>query len=209
MPEITTRHDSKEYLQGVTRRMTPLTKQQRHQAISAHHNIMERRDRLGMPKIKLGHQVGGPVVGQNYKNLASFSGWILSLVGGLQYNQNGGTSSCYDAFESAVIGLDTTTDIFAKLYIPAFWSEGQVQMQDLVSVTSAVFVDCNIDKMFGTMSHLATVEGLSELGGRSLGAWPYEISTAIDTFSNSDNYTYQESGYNYGRLISIVLNFTI
>ena len=33
MPELTNRHHSKEFLEGVKRRMTPLTKQQRHQSI--------------------------------------------------------------------------------------------------------------------------------------------------------------------------------
>ena len=89
-----------------------------------------------------------------------------------------------------VIGFDTSTDIFAKLYIPAFWAEGQVQLQDLVSVSSGVFVNCNIDKMLGTLTHLITVEGVSELAGRAVGAWPFELSTCIDTMFNSENYTY-------------------
>ncbi len=63
-------------------------------------------------------------------------------------------------------------------------------MQDLVSVTSGVFMNCNIDKMLGTMTHLITVEGLSELGGRAVGAWPFELSTCVDTFMDSENYTY-------------------
>ena len=37
---------------------------------------------------------------------------------------------------------------------------------------------------------LLTVEGLSELGGRAVGAWPFELSTCSDTFFNSENYTY-------------------
>ena len=83
---ITTRHDSRATLEADKRRMPRLTREQHHNAVEAHHRIMERRDRLGMPKVSMSHIKGGPEVGQNYKNLASFSGWILNLVDGLQYN---------------------------------------------------------------------------------------------------------------------------
>lgn len=83
---VTTRHDSRRTVEAETRRMPRLNKEQHHNAIEAHHRIMDRRDRLGMPKIAMSHIKGGPIVGQNYANLASFSGWILNLVGGLQYN---------------------------------------------------------------------------------------------------------------------------
>ena len=83
---ITTRHDSRAILQADKRRIKPHTREQHHNVVEAHHRIMDRRDRLGMPRATMSHIKGGPIVGQNYANLASFSGWILNLVGGLQYN---------------------------------------------------------------------------------------------------------------------------
>ena len=107
----------------------------------------------------------------------------------MQYNTAGTDSKCYDAAESFIIGLDTTTDIFSKLYIPAYWAEGQVQFQDITAISSALFVDCNLDKMFTTLTHLATSEGVSELTGRVAGAAFFEFSKCADAWSNSDAYS--------------------
>ena len=123
-PKMTTSHDAREYLKTVKRRVKPLTKEQRHMALQAHHSIMDRRERMGLPKVGA---AAGPIVGQNYDQLTSFSGQFLNLLQGMQYTTAGNDSKCYDASESFIIGLDTSSDIFAKLYIPAYWSELQVQ----------------------------------------------------------------------------------
>lgn len=119
-PKITTRHDAREYLKTVNRRVKPLTREQRHMANQAHHNIMDRRERMGLAKVGA---AAGPIVGQNYSELQSLSGQFLNLLQGMQYNTAGTDSACYDAAESLIIGFDTSSDIFAKLYIPAYWAE--------------------------------------------------------------------------------------
>jgi hypothetical protein len=132
----------------------------------------------------------------------------LNILAGMTYN-GGSDSKCYNAAESFIISLDTGSDIFKKLYIPAYWAEGQVQSQDLLAISSALYVDCNIDKFFNTVTHLASAEGVSELGGRVAGAWLFEISKCTDAYSNSELYTAQERGKAYGRCASIVFNYTI
>jgi len=167
MPKVTTRADAHEWLaQFKDRRIQPLSKEHRRAAVQAHHNLMARRERLGLGRVGAG---AGPRVGQDYANLSSMSGFTLNLLKGMEYGRSG-ESKCYDAAESMIVGLDTTTDILAKLYIPAYFSEAQVQFQDLMAVSSALFVDCNVDKMFYTVTHLITSEGISELVGRSAGA---------------------------------------
>ena len=180
-PQFHSRHDVRNYLKTIDRRVKPLTKEQRHMAVQAHHSIMDRRERMGLPKVGA---AAGPVVGQNYAALDSFYGNLLNMLSGMQYNTAGSDSACYDAAESLIIGLDTSSDVFAKLYIPAYWSELQVQVQDLTAILAATFVDCNLDKMFTTLTHLASSEGVSELTGRVAGAAFFEFSKCLDVYSN-------------------------
>ena len=132
----------------------------------------------------------------------------LNILSGMTYNDSN-DSSCYNAAESFIISLDTGSDIFAKMYIPAYWAEAQVQGQDLTAITSALYVDCNVDKFFNTVTHLASSEGVSELGGRIVGAWLFEIDRCRDAYSNSESYTAQERGKAYGKCVSIFFNYTI
>jgi len=55
---------------------------------------------------------------------------------------------CYAASEDVIIGYSTLNDVIKKAYIPAFLPEIQVQMQDIVALTAALYVDCSIDKFF-------------------------------------------------------------
>lgn len=126
----------------------------------------------------------------------------------MSYNGNR-NNRCYNAAESVVIALDTQGDILKKIYIPAYWAEAQVNIQDFIAVASGVYVDCSVDKAFNTITHLISSEGLSELGGRLAGAYPFEISEAMKVWSNPDQYTTAEAGFKYGKVISIALNYTI
>merc|ERR1712110_976026 len=147
------------------------TKTDQHRFKEAHHNIQATRQRLGLAQVGM----GGPLVRQNYAELQSGAGFILNLLSGMTYNE-GNESNCYNAAESLIIAIDTGSDILKKMYIPAFWAEAQVTSQDFISIIAGVYVDCNLDKAFNTATELFTSEGLSQLSGRVLGAWPFEIS---------------------------------
>ena len=204
--KLTTRHDSRRTIEKFAhRRVKPLTKEQRHLAVQAHHNIMDRRQRMGLPLVGA---AAGPKVGQSYENLSSFSGNFLNLLTGMQYNSGATDSRCFDSAESIIIGFNTFSDIAAKLYIPAYWAELQVQFQDTSALSSAVFVDCNLDKMFTTLTHLATSEGLSELSGRVVGAAFFELSKCANARGNPE-LTGSEKSKIYGKCASVLLNFTI
>ena len=171
----------------------------------AHHNIMDRRKRMGLPLVGA---AAGPKVGQSYENLSSLSGNFLNLLTGMQYNSGASDSKCFDSAESIIIGFNTFSDIASKLYIPAYWAELQVQFQDTSALTSAVFVDCNLDKMFTTLSHLATSEGVSELTGRVAGAAFFELSKCVSARGDSE-LKGSEKAKIYGKCASVLLNFTI
>lgn len=187
---------------GVGRKMEPLSVSHRAHAETAHHNVMARRERLGLA------QVGtGPIVGQDYSQLNSSAGMVLNIAQGLAYNPQ--NNQCYYALESFIISLDTSSDIFKKLYIPAFWAEGQVQTQDLLAISSMLYIDCKVSKAFTTISHIFSSEGVSELGGRVAGAYPFEIRKCQEAWGNKEEFDTAERGYRYGKCLSIILNYTI
>lgn len=189
-------------LQYGQRKVAPLSVHHRTRAEQAHHNVMATRSRLGMAAVGT-----GPVVGQDYAQLNSTAGMILNIAQGLAYNPQ--NNQCYYALESFIIASDTSSDIFKKLYIPAFWAEGQVQTQDLMAISSMLYVDCKMSKAFTTISHIFSSEGVSELGGRVMGAYPFEISDCIEKWNNSDAYDTSKRGYSYGKCLSVILNYSI
>jgi len=91
----------------------------------------------------------------------------------MAYNGDATNSKCYNAAEDMIISLDTSTDVFKKLWIPAYLAEAQIQIQDLVAILAATYIDCSIDKIFLTLTALATSEGVASASGRLAGALPF------------------------------------
>jgi len=200
---VTTRADTHKTIKANKRSVKPLTHAQRVRYVEAHHSLMAQRERLGLARVG-----SGPTVGQDYAELNSWSGFVLNLLSGMTYTK-GAQSKCYDAAESFIISADTGTDVLKKMYIPAYWAELQVQGQDFIAISSGLYVDCNIDKMFNTITHLVSTEGVSELSGRVGGAWLFEISQCREAYSDPESFTTKERGYRYGKCVSILLNYTI
>jgi len=201
-------HNRAEVRQAMAKRSKePLTHSQRTAYHEAHHNLIAQRQRLGLGKVGV---AAGPKVEQQYAELNSWSGFVLNILGGMSYSK-GSDSKCYNAAESWIIAQDTGTDILKKIYIPAYLSEFQIQIQDFVAISAALYVDCSIDKLFTTVTHLASDEGISEISSRVAGSYLFEIKDAQDAFGarGSGQYTSQESGYAYGRAISVLLNYSI
>lgn len=136
-----------------------------------------------------------------------FGGGVLRVLKGLTYNANS-ESKCYNATEDFIISFDTGSDVFRKIYIPAYWAEAQIFFQDFFAITSGVFVDCNVDKAFNTITHLISTEGVSELGGRLAGSAMFELSDCIGAW-NDDSMSKEDKGYKYGKCLSVILNYTI
>ena len=215
--KFTNRHTVNEKLAKNKHRVKPLTAHQRSRVIEAHHNMMATRNRLGMPLVGAGprsHIAGtgndsGPRVGQDYAALNSTSGFILNLLTGMTYGDNGADSKCYNAAESFIISTDTSSDIIKKLYITAYWAEAQVNLQDFIAISSGLFVDCQLTQLFNTVSHLASSEGVSQVMGRVTGAIPFEMKRCIEVYNDPKSFSTQEKGYRYGKCTSIILNYTI
>ena len=127
----------------------------------------------------------------------------------MAYNGDATNSKCYNAAEDMIISLDTSTDVFKKLWIPAYLAEAQIQIQDLTAILAATYIDCSIDKIFLTLASLASSEGVASASGRVTGALPFEIRKCQSAYQNPKWYSTSEKGIIYGNCLSIVLNYTI
>ena len=181
--KVTTRHDVNRKLAEQNRSFKPLKNAHRHAYNEAHHSLMARRERLGLPRVG---QVayGGPNVQQDFRSLNSFSGMFLNLIDGFQYNSGTQEGKCYGAMESLVIALDTSSDLLKKVYIPAYLAEIQVNVQDTSIILAASYVDCDLDKLFNAVSHLVSTEGVTELVSRLAAAYFFEISDCIEKWQS-------------------------
>ena len=127
----------------------------------------------------------------------------------MAYNGDATNSKCYNAAEDMIISLDTSTDVFKKLWIPAYLAEAQIQVQDLVAILAATYIDCSIDKVFLTLATLASSEGVASASGRIAGALPFEVRRCQAAYQNPKLFSTAEKGVIYGKCLSIALNYTI
>ena len=202
--ELTNHHHVRAKTSQQKRRVKKLTPEMRKKSNDAHHSLMAQRARLGLPLVG-----AGPNVQQNYAQLNSASGFVLNLLTGMAYNGDATNSKCYNAAEDMIISLDTSTDVFKKLWIPAYLAEAQVQIQDLVAILAATYIDCSIDKIFLTLASLASSEGIASASGRVTGALPFEIGKCQQAYQKPKAFSTPEKGVIYGKCLSIILNYTI
>lgn len=120
---------------------------------------------------------------QTYENLNGFLGAILGAADGLMYTP-GGSSKCFSAVEGSLISLDSLAHVFLHAYLPWYWSELQLVVQDEISLQAALYADCDVDKFFNTMTHLITWEGASELLARGAGGFFFEFQDFLDAWND-------------------------
>ena len=186
------------------RRIPTLNHEQRKRANDAHHSLMAQRERLGLPVVGQ-----GPNVQQQYEQLNSGFGFLLNLLTGMAYNGDATNSQCYLAAETMIISLDTSTDVFKKIWIPAYLAEAQIQIQDLIAILAAVNIDCSLQQVILNVSQLASSEGISTVSARVAGALPFEMKACQQAYQYPEFFTTQQKGYRYGKCLSILLDHTI
>jgi hypothetical protein len=71
---------------------------------------------------------------KSYENLNGLMGSLLGVAQGLQYNPNASSSACFTAVEGMLIAQDNGLGILTKLYMPWYFSEAQLVMQDLIAL---------------------------------------------------------------------------
>jgi len=99
--------------------------------------------------------------------------------------------------------------LIKKFFIPAIWAEILVQLQDMTALSAAFYVDCNVNKFFNQMIHLASEEGMTEISGRVAGAYFFEIKAAQEAWNEPEKFSSKEKGLRYGRALATITNYTL
>ena len=181
-----------------------------------HHRIAAKRRANGrpdLPKLHDLHKMGSGRYSQNSFNIEEFEKLdnattaIMGFTAGFQYTP-GPESNCankiFDYLGAWVNGIDDAV----KIYLPWYWPEIQVALQDIIYSGQTVIYDCDVNQLFTTLSHLVSTEGVAEIGARIAGAAPFQIADMIAVFQEEDVSTYRKA-YKLGQVVSVVLNYTI
>lgn len=141
-----------------------------------------------------------------------FIGGMLGAAEGLMYHP-GTTNKCFSSIEGSLMSFDTFTVVLVHIYMPWYWSDLQVVCMDTITMQADFYSSCDIDKVMTTATHLVTVEGLSELGSRALGAVFFEYRDLMTAFAKDEEgvslFSAYEIGVFVGRAISVTLAWTI
>ena len=134
----------------------------------AHHRMRATRTKLGLPlsfsepNAKI---AGTPTVGAG---ASGFYVAMLAVAEGLMFQP--GYNACYSAIEGSLLSWDTFSVVLIHIYMPWYWSDLLVVMMDTITLSSSFYSSCDVDKLMTTCTKLVTVEGISELASRAVGA---------------------------------------
>lgn len=149
-----------------------VTNQQHQHAVKqARRTIHTTRDRLGLEPFGA-HAASdrGIDVRKAYDDMTGLSAKILGIFQGLQYDDSGEQSMCFMAVEDALTATSNLGYVLKNVYQPWFWADAQMVVQDAIAVYGAIYLDCDVNKFFDSMTTLISAEGVSALGARAGGA---------------------------------------
>lgn len=179
------------------------------------HRVQARRIANGRGPIPQMHEIhqltleGSATADQwlQYEGLDTATAFLMSLVSGFVYTP-GESSTCSDTIFVGISSWINSIDTVQKFYLPYEWPNFQANLQDILASQSAIIYDCEIDKLFTTLTHLPTTEGLSELGARLAGAAAFELYDVIKIVGKKD-VSWNVKMKKIGRLAATTLNYHI
>ena len=115
---------------------------------------------------------------------------------------------CRNSFEGIFVNFDTFGNVLSKIYLPWYWPDGMVLMQDMVALTSQIYVNCSVDKLMVTLTHLPTIEGGTAMLGRIVASLNFEIAD-WQAISENPFATDTEKGCAAGHAAQAILKYQI
>lgn len=180
-----------------------------------HHRVAAQRKLSGRPPLPKVHQLHnlGTGLGNSADEWLSYDGidnaatTIMSFVSGFVYTP-GETSVCSETIFTYIGAWVNSLDSIKKIYLPYVWPNFQANVQDILASGSGVIYDCDANKLFTTLTHLISTEGITELGARVAGAAPFELFEVIDVLGDETIDTGTKAR-KVGRLSATILNYHI
>ena len=204
----------------VKKHVKPIEKRSYHAKAASydvHQRVAERRAAAGRPPLMTVaqiHNFGNPdtyAASENlwlqYDGIDNFANILYSFITGFIYTP-GETSICSESILTYFSAWVNSIDTIKKIYLPYNWPNTQVVLQDIVASGSEVIEMCDVNKLFTTVAHMFSVEGLAELGARVAGAAPFELIDAINAFGD-ETMTSGAKARKVGKLVASILNYHI
>lgn len=162
---------------------------------------IQQRQRLGL--------AGSRQYGQSIAETGDgFQAAMLNFLIGMSFDGTA-NNSCFESTEDLLQSLDSTGRIITKLYNPANLAELQIVLQNNIVLGSDLYVTCALPNFFNTLTGLFTTEGISELQGRVIAAWPFQLRDARMAWENPDDYEISERYQRYGKFFSLAADYTL
>lgn len=175
----------------------------------ARRNVHTTRERLGLEPFG-SHAASDRSVNvrKAYEDMTGFSAMILGTFQGFQYDMSGSQSKCFLSVEDALTATSNLGYVLKNVYMPWFWADGQMVAQDAIVVYGGIYLDCDVNKFFDSMTELISAEGASALSARASAAYmtSYRSWKKVRDDPEISRFSQSES---FGRLLSDVLNYTI
>ena len=133
---------------------------------------------------------------------------MLGAAEGLMYHR-GVANRCFRAIEGSLLSFSSFDNIFKNLYMPWYWPDLLVVVMDNITMSSDFYSSCDVDKLMTTCTHIITVEGISELASRAVGAIFFEYKDLIVAFKkDEDTGKFINSSYEIGRYLGRAISVT-
>ena len=138
---------------------------------------------------------------------------MLGGAEGLMYHR-GVANRCFNAIEGSLLSFESFGPVFINIYMPWYWSDLMVVIMDTVTMSADFYSSCDVDKLMTTVTKMITVEGISELAARAVGAIFFEYMDLIQAFSTDEFtgewvYSDYEMGTYCGKALSVTFGWTI
>lgn len=209
--EMTTIHDSSAWAKAAIKPLPKRTREQNHLSRDVVHRVKARRRANGRKDFPPLHELHR--IGQSSFNVQEFEGLdngvstFMGFIGGFVYTP-GTESECANEFFTYASSWVNGVDDISKIYMPWYWPEVSVSLTDIVATGQRVIYGCDVNKLFTTLTHLITTEGIAEAGARIAGAAPFEMSAMIASFNDDTASTYKKA-LGLGKVLSTLLNYSM
>jgi hypothetical protein len=96
-------------------------------------------------------------------------GAIIGIFNGLQY-QNNGFNPCIGTISGLMQSTENFGFLLQKIYMPWYWEDLIYNIEDFTATNGGLYDQCEVSKLFTTISGLFSLEGAMELASRAAGS---------------------------------------
>lgn len=133
-------------------------------------------------------------------------GFSTGIAKGLQYSTRR-PSECYLNIETTLLQADALVQMFWFILLPWEWAKLTLAAQDLITLSTRLFSQCNLNKMLDTFLGLMTYEGVGQMATRALLGLEGDLQFFYEKYVASTSSCIQ--GESLGKMLKLIIQFTI